>query len=203
MTESSPQRGARRPLTQAAFDELLAAFDPDRDRAGEKYERMRSKLVTFFRHRRASAPEELADDTLTRVAHKIAEGARIPSDELHSYVYGFAHNVLRSDWRVKARTDHLDEVPAARRPWLDPRRDDAPERERRLDCLGRCVAGLAAADQELLVRYHTGDGRERIEERKALADSLGCSPVSLRVRVHRIQRQVESCTRACLERQER
>ena len=40
-----------RALTQQAFDRLLACFDSDRERAGEKYENLHCKLVKFFEWR--------------------------------------------------------------------------------------------------------------------------------------------------------
>ncbi len=198
MTERSLSREARRVLTQAAFDELLAAFDADRESAGEKYEAMRAKLVTFFEYRGAAAPEEMADDALTRAAARIAEGVSVAPAELHSYVYGVARNVLREGWQSKGKLESLDDLSPSRHPSVDPRGDDGPDGERRLECLARCVEKLGPEERDLVAGYHSGDGRDRIEGRKALAGRVGTSLGALRVRVHRIHRQLEICLEACL-----
>jgi DNA-directed RNA polymerase specialized sigma24 family protein len=200
MTERSLPRETRRVLTQAAFDELLAAFDADRDRAGEKYEAMRAKLVTFFENRGGAAPEEMADDALTRVATRIAEGVSVPPAELHSYVYGVARNVLREGWQTKTKLESLEDLAPSRHPSVDPRQSEGPDWERRLECLGRCVAKLEPEERDLVARYHSGEGRERIEGRRALAERFNSSANALRVRVHRIHRELESCLEACLRR---
>jgi DNA-directed RNA polymerase specialized sigma24 family protein len=200
MTERSLRRDTRRELTKAGFDGLLAAFDADRERAGEKYERVRSKLVLFFERRGAAAPEEQADDTLTRVARKFAEGLRVPPAELHSYVYGVARNVLREGWRATRKTESLEALPPERHPSLDARDVYDPDSVRRIACLGECARELQREDYEFIVQYHSGDGRDRIEGRKALAAGLGGSLNSLRVRAHRIHRRLEACLQECLRR---
>jgi hypothetical protein len=64
-------------VTQSAFDRMLAELDPDRERAGEKYEQIRQKLMKFFQWRgcSSSAAEEHTDRTIDRVARKVEEGA--------------------------------------------------------------------------------------------------------------------------------
>ena len=47
--ETSPRRGWD--LNQEAFDELLAWLNPDRERAGRKYEDIRQRLIRIFMHR--------------------------------------------------------------------------------------------------------------------------------------------------------
>src|ERR671938_30866 len=61
-------------LTAEAFTKLLARLDPDRERAGEKYEELRRTLVKFFEWRGAPFPEDQADETFNRVARKLDEG---------------------------------------------------------------------------------------------------------------------------------
>src|ERR1051326_5706272 len=63
------------PLTQQAFDALLACLDSDRERAAEKYETLRLKLVKFFEWRAcAVAAQDLADEVINRVARRIDGG---------------------------------------------------------------------------------------------------------------------------------
>ena len=60
-------------LTKEAFDSLLSWLDPDREWAGEKYEVIRARLIKVFAYRGCHTPEELADETINRVAKKIDE----------------------------------------------------------------------------------------------------------------------------------
>src|SRR5256885_4134102 len=64
-------------LTGEAFSKLLARLDPDRERAGEKYEDLRRTLIRFFEWRGAPFPEEQTDETFNRVARKLDEGIGI------------------------------------------------------------------------------------------------------------------------------
>jgi|ERR1044071_7827688 DNA-directed RNA polymerase specialized sigma24 family protein len=61
------------PLTQEAFDKLLAWLNPDRDAAGQKYEAIRSKLIKYFLSKGSIEPEDLTDETINRVAQNIDE----------------------------------------------------------------------------------------------------------------------------------
>lgn len=49
------------------FDNLLRLLDLDRDVAGDKYERLRRKLIKFFEWNACFPAEDLADETFDRV----------------------------------------------------------------------------------------------------------------------------------------
>ena len=74
-----------------AWEELcrLAGFQPDREAAGARYEQLRRRLLAIFSYRHCPHPEELADETLDRVARKLRElgGEFIGSDPAR-YVFG-------------------------------------------------------------------------------------------------------------------
>src|SRR5262245_21687271 len=57
-------------MTPEEFDRLLLWLNPDRDKAGEKYEWIRKRLIKIFVCRGCNVPEELADKTINRVARK-------------------------------------------------------------------------------------------------------------------------------------
>lgn len=65
-------------------------------------------------------------------------------------------------------------------------------------CLAQCLEGRSAEDRRLIVRYHRGEKRARIENRKQMAAELGVQLNVLRVRASRIRFQLESCARKCL-----
>src|SRR5947207_1069954 len=69
----------KRELTRESLGALLSQFDSNPERAAEKYELMRSRLVTFFECRGCAAAFDLTDATVDRVARRILEGENIPS----------------------------------------------------------------------------------------------------------------------------
>ena len=60
-------------LSQESFDALLDWLDPDREQAGQKYEDIRQRLIRIFASRSCFEAEDLADETINRVANKVQE----------------------------------------------------------------------------------------------------------------------------------
>ena len=60
-------------ITREGFSQLLDWLDPDVDQAGSKYEVIRTRLTHMFSCRGCHEPELLADQTMDRVARKMAE----------------------------------------------------------------------------------------------------------------------------------
>jgi DNA-directed RNA polymerase specialized sigma24 family protein len=177
-----------RPLTSEALESLLAALDPDRERAAIAYEQLRTRVTGLLRWWRAARPEELADETLDRVARKLAEGAAIGEGSFGAYVRGVGRMVFYES----TREPHLAEMR------IDPPGIEPPEAaEAAADCLDRCLSLLPAADRTVLLRYY--DGGKAAEVRRVLAREAGVSPTALRVRTHRLRIQVERCVTACME----
>jgi len=73
-------------MTQEAFDLLLAQLDGDREQAAIRYEALRRKLLKFFEWRGCAFTEELADDTIDRIARSLEGGRADP--ELHGLLCG-------------------------------------------------------------------------------------------------------------------
>jgi DNA-directed RNA polymerase specialized sigma24 family protein len=192
-------------LSRAAFDRLLAALDPDTAIAGERYERIRSKLARLFEWRGCADPAELVDRTFDRVARRLEEGAELTSRDPHDYVHGVALHVLQEHWRSAAREvrakdsarETLVAVPAAA--------DDDGEvllTERRLHCLEPCLRALPAGARRLLEAYHAGVPSERIARRQALAAELGITLNALRIQAFRLREKVQACVAGCMAREE-
>ena len=57
----------KRTLTHVALAKFLACLYSDDDRAGEKYEAIRLRLVKYFDWRGVHFPDECADETINRV----------------------------------------------------------------------------------------------------------------------------------------
>ncbi|HJQ24651.1 MAG TPA: hypothetical protein VKA60_12105 [Blastocatellia bacterium] len=184
-------------LTREAFDLLLANLDADRERAAQRYEMIRAKLLKFFECRGCPLPEDLTDDTINRVARRLCEGQQIWTTEPAGYFYGVARNVLKEYWSSPEREfATLDSLPPPAHPYIDALKHQEAERqrlhtERRLDWLAAGLEQLPAESRELILDYYQGDRRERIRHRKQIADRLGIAPNALRIRVHRIRERLE------------
>src|SRR5215813_2559377 len=91
-------------VTQQAFDGLLICLDSDRQRAAEKYEILRCKLVKFFEWRACAVlAVDLADGTIDRVARRIEEGEQVQN--VSNYAYGVARMVYLENLRELNRAD--------------------------------------------------------------------------------------------------
>jgi RNA polymerase sigma factor (sigma-70 family) len=193
-------------LTQAAFDKLLAQFDRDPERAGEKYEQIRVRIIKFFECRGSAFPQDLADETITRVAFKILEGADICDTNFSAYFYGVARNVFKEHLRSPDKSLlPIDLLPRRHHPTENPEemiesRRMRQEIERQLECLETCIESLPQAARKLAIAYYEMERSAKIEYRKQLAETLGLSTNSLRIRIHRIREKLEKCVDECIDR---
>jgi DNA-directed RNA polymerase specialized sigma24 family protein len=191
-----PCRGVSQADARAAVDPAghLAALlgllcpEPDADAQAAAYERVRAKLVDLFRWRGLPDPGALADETLERVGQKAAEGLELERSPT-AYVLGVAKMVaLEADRRARR------EVALPPSETLPAPVTDA-EVERRAQALDACLAALAPDERTLVLEYHRGEGRARIEGRQRLAERFGTSVVNLRVKVFRLRGKLERCVK--------
>jgi DNA-directed RNA polymerase specialized sigma24 family protein len=181
-----------RELNSEAFWKLIARLDADPDRAGEKYEALRHKLVIFFEGRSCGyGSDSLADQTLDRVATKlVGELAIYSTSSLAAYCYGVARFVHK-EWIAQDRFDPLKSEPRAPEP------ADSPDRVR-MECLDQCLAELPPESRKLILDYYQGERGEKIENRNRLAAFMDISQNALRRRAHWIRaRQLEPCLKRC------
>lgn len=177
----------RRAGDAASFEVLLGWLAEDRDRAGERYEAIRSKLVKIFACRGAAVPEELADATIDRVMSKLPEIGQRFVGQPEAYFYSVAQFIY---------FEHL----RRRSPPPPPPPPPAEDREAEADCLERCLTRLASEDRELILAYYRDGERPRIECRRRLAEGLGIGLNALRLRLHRVRQGLRGCVTRCLER---
>jgi DNA-directed RNA polymerase specialized sigma24 family protein len=185
---------AERAINPEEFEALLRHLGADRDEAGRHYEQLRSRLVTVFTYRRCAAPEVLADQTLDRVARRVAANRQDEWADLTAFVYGVAWNVARESFRAVRQIPISDD--------LDPPSlvdvDESDVKERAQACLDRCLARLAAEDRTLLLAYFENSGGAKIRHRSLLAKNLQITPNALRLRIHRSMASVRPCMARCL-----
>lgn len=182
-------------LTQEAFDKLLIALGGgDRESGSEKYLEIRSNLTRFFEWRGCSFPEDHADETINRIAKKVAEGEEILNPS--GYAMGVARLLLLEILKSRQREQSaLTEMGQASEPFVDP--DDG---EDRLECLRDCLQNLSADNRELILQYYQGEKSEKIRNRKNLLDRLGISVNTLRMRALRLRDRLEGCVEQCMAR---
>jgi DNA-directed RNA polymerase specialized sigma24 family protein len=201
-----PSRKKEWGLTQEAFDRLLAELHPDSERAGQRYEKIRQKLVKMFQWRGCLMAEECADETFNRVAQKIFEGTRLWGDDPYSYFHGVALNVLREYWRSPERmAETMEEMTPAQALSANPeelwlRKMEQMEKERLLECLNGCLQTLPRESFHLITSYHQGEEGLNKVRRKELAEALGIPLNALRIRAYRIRIAIEECVEHCRER---
>ena len=175
-------------LTKESFDSLLAWLDPNRDQAGRKYEDIRRKLIKIFTCRGCLTPEELADETINRVAKRVPDVAGTYTGDPALYFYGVAQKVQLEYLRRKL----------APLPPLPP--EPAEDIEQEYECLEKCMQQLTEQNRELVLQYYREEKQAKIDHRKELAQKLDIGLNALRIRAHRIRASLQDCVLNCLER---
>jgi DNA-directed RNA polymerase specialized sigma24 family protein len=183
------------PLTSDGFEKFLAVLAREREAAGEQYELVRLKLVKYFELRMCANPDDLADETIDRVARRLAGGEQIESPEVMRYVYGVARNVLLESWKNEQRQKKIADFAAATRDESDQDFADF-----QLDCFQECLGQISRETRGLLLRYYQHTGRTKIDDRLVLASQLDIPVNALRIRIHRIKGELQRCIETCLKR---
>ena len=191
-------------LTPRAFDLLLDWLDGGAASGGQNYLEMRERLVAYFDRKNCSTPDELADETLSRVARRLEEegGATDSADPPAKYCYIVARFVFMEHLRRAEQENML--LNSVRRQTEDnrfpgPDADAEKElKEKMLDCLEQCAGKLEAVSREIIQRYYIGKERTKIENRRALAQELGITQNALSIRACRIRDKLEACVKQCV-----
>jgi DNA-directed RNA polymerase specialized sigma24 family protein len=181
-------------LTQAAFDGFLATLDRDREKAGEKYEHIRLKLLKYFQWCGSDVPDIDTDETINRVTRRISEGEDVYN--LTGYIYGVAKLVRAESLKLRNRRRMLDEELFGGTPSIS----DHIELPNYQDCLERCLGCLNDEEREVITEYYRHKKIEKIDSRKRLAARLGISLNALRVKMYRQRMKLEACVEKCLAR---
>jgi len=173
-------------LSQDSFDALLKWLSADRDQAGQIYEEIRLRLIRIFTARASTEAEELADETMNRVASKLPEIGGTYSGDPAVYFYAVANNVHLEFLRKKS----LAHVPLAV--------DETADGEDRFRCLEECLSALSDENRHLVIQYYQDERQAKIDRRKLLAQRLGIAPNALRIRACRIRASLLKCVEKCL-----
>ncbi len=184
-------------LNQEDFDALLKWLAEDREKAGEKYEQVRAGLMRFFRFKGCENTEELADETINRVASKVKTFDDSKNVQTISYFYGFAANILLEHHRARGKKNvQLDTVNFVHKTEL---KFETKMEISEADCLETCLDQLAADEKEIVLEYYSQEKIKKIEARKELARRLNYEMNALHVKVFRLRAVLGKCIKKCLE----
>ena len=171
--------------TATGFTELLGWLGPNSEAAGRKYEDIRGRLIVMFRSRRCVFAEDLADATFERVAQKLAYLTDTFMGDPALYIYGVAKKIYL-EYQRKIRTaplnSNLCHQPSANDENL----------ENMLLRLDEALSAIPKSDRELILSYYSGSKRNKIVQRRALAQQFGVQLNALRLRVFRIRREIKN-----------
>lgn len=168
-------------MDKEAFDKLLAWLDPDRDKAGERYEKIRLRLIRIFACRGCWDAEDLADQTVNVVIGKIDWLIANYVGDQSLYFYAVAKRIY---------LDHLKKKPP---PNVPPPEPPAEEVDQMCNFLEECLQELPAADRNLALEYQQGEKQVKIRNRQALAERLKISRNALRIKVCHIHSRLKKC----------
>ena len=188
--QPTPER--QRHLTTESFASFLLWLSPDPGQAAREYLDIRKSLMKFFVRKGCAHAEELTDQTLDRamlIVHR--EPGKYPKPI--SLCCGVAR-IVWFEYRRKTVPEALEgeDIPAPALP-----EDDFTEHE--LQCLRHCLEQLPLSDRELITQYHQFQGRQKIENRKYLAQLYG-GLNKLRITTCRIRARLHDCINSCVQR---
>lgn len=174
-------------LTQQELDQLLDWLDSDRERAGEKYLEIRRCLVKFFINRQCVEAQDLADETINRVARKATGFKDVYEGEPKKFFHAVARNVYHED--LRARNKKIEPPPEPSPHEIDPR----------TTCLKFCLAQLSPEARKLILTYYEQQKKAKIVSHKQMGNSLGVNPGALRARIFRLRAKLKACVEECVE----
>jgi DNA-directed RNA polymerase specialized sigma24 family protein len=184
-------------LTPESFDRLLLWLHLDREKAGLKYEEIRSALIKRFRQLGCHDPEELANKTIDRVARKLPEIIGTYKGDPEPYFFSCAYYVYK-EYLKRPIVQSL-----ATMDFRDPTAtssEEMSEKELLDSCLRHCLGELGKESRDMILEYYRGDRQVKIKARKALADQLGIELTNLRLRAQRVRSALKKCILDCMER---
>ena len=174
-------------LQQEDFDRLLNWLDADSERAGSIYEKIRWRLIAILASRGCRFPEELADETIDRVARRVVDIQDTYVGDKAIYFLGVMNNVHH---------EYLKR-PEVSEPSIC--NYDIEAKEKTHGCLDKCLDKLTPNSRQMIEQYYAEDKRAKVDLRKRIALQLGISINTLRLRALRIREKLQACIDQCLE----
>ena len=190
----TPQR-AKPSMTPENLEEVLLWLDPDPDKTGipncdrgaERYEKIRERIIKIYRTRGCNRAEEIADKAFERFGKKVKKLRPRYKGDPALYIYAIAKKVFKEILREESHTI----TPP-------PPTDEPVEVELRHAWLEHCLKKLKPESRELILRFYQGEKREKIDNRKRMAEELGITSKALSLRVLHIRQKLYDCVKGYL-----
>jgi RNA polymerase sigma factor (sigma-70 family) len=207
MTDSTDETFLRRrewTLSKDALQRLLNWLDGGANSGGHAYIEMRRRLRDYFGRKNCRTADDLADETLTRVARRLEEEGITRGETPARYCYIVARFVFLEHLRETKVHPMVTQVsgdvaPQPSAPSAADAAESAGTQEKLLACLQKCLQELDPLNRRIITRYYVGSARVKIDNRRELAESLGLSVNALTVRACRIRTRLEACVRRCAD----
>ena len=184
--------GQRWELTKEALECFLKSLGPDPDSAGARYLEIHRNLARFFEWRGCPAPEDHADEVISRVARRLSQGE--PISDPATYAIGVARFLLFEIQKDLEKDRRI----AAAQPQVQPSTADAQNLERRAECLRICLEKLSPDNRELILQYYEGEKGLKVQNRKRLTEKFRLTVSTLRMRALRIRESLLQCVEDCI-----
>src|ERR1051325_2913326 len=132
-------------LSPESFERLLHWLHPNREEAGQEYQRIRTRLMGHFQAHGCPYPDKLADATMDRAAKKLTPEKiqKWVGKEKAKYFFRVAYWILREDKNKGLPETQMPDGFEV----INPENEDLePESQ----CLEECLQKLSATDRELI-----------------------------------------------------
>lgn len=169
-----------------SFNSFLTWLDGDRDSAAEKYEALRTQLISFLNRRRCAESEKLADDALNIFMRRLPH-LRGKIDDPLPYLMVVARHL----YTEHITTQHLP-LPENLH-YLPSTQEEGDEEERMFESLDECLQHLGPEERELFLDYYAREKQEKIDFRKELAEQRHITANALRLRIYQIKSKLRRC----------
>jgi DNA-directed RNA polymerase specialized sigma24 family protein len=199
MQENGASSPIRDELKSDHFENFLQRLDPDRGRAGEKYEELRRRLIKFFEWNSCFPAEDLVDETFDRVTEKLDD---VPVLDVAGFAWGIAKHIRQEAHKRAERVVQISDLPAgteflAQGKSPEKAVQEEMEDEQRTRCLRLCLQRFSPPERALFLDYHKSL-EEQTEYRRQLATGRGLTLGALRVRINRLRQKLEECVQRCM-----
>lgn len=195
-------------LPERSWEDLLDFLDPGRPgksdpgrdvEAEARYLEIVRKLMCFFAARGCRDAEDLAVESVLRVAGKCGGLDASARGDRAGYFYGVARNVLHEWWRHELRdTAKRDSLRVELARLGNPDGQAWVRKEAVHRCLDRCMGELSQRSRRLILSYYGEEGAAKIEAHRKLAAQFGKSLNALRIEVHRTRAVLRQCVVGCV-----
>jgi DNA-directed RNA polymerase specialized sigma24 family protein len=176
--------------THEPWQSMMRWLGQNPEKAGNKYEEIRRRLIFIFRCRGCIFPEDLADKCFDRVAKIISRPNFTYEGDPALFFYGVAKLMIKEHLRTKVFSKKDIE-------------GDPPEaKEEQSRCLEKCMSKLPPQNAQLILDYYSQVEGSKTVHRKGLADRLGIPLNALRIQTYRIRTVLRQCVLQCIQSEE-